>query len=95
MDRAGADPWRESKGTERFLLLLGMFIVQELGWEQEGQKKKLHLFELKTNKFNIRGLRDPGLCSALPQSAAGRVENVLGDTLEKKQRRNWAWNEPG
>lgn len=45
-------PWKESRGAERLLLLLGMAIVHELGWEQEGWvllgiQQQRHLFELQ------------------------------------------------
>lgn len=52
MDMDGAGPWKESRGAERLLLLLGMAIVHELGWEQEGWvllgiQQQRRLFELQ------------------------------------------------
>lgn len=52
MDMDGAGPWKESRGAERLLLLLGIPIVRELGWEQEGWvllgiQQQRRLFELQ------------------------------------------------
>lgn len=70
MNRAGADPWEESGGfccsLECSLSTGGAGRVCPAGDPAaEKNPKKTHLFELKTNKFNIRGLRIPWLGSAM------------------------------